>query len=58
MRNAVYYLGRCGQLLGMWILLLDIVSAGPLGPSPRIFAAGIAVFLAGWGLTRLARHRT
>lgn len=53
--SAVYYLGRLGQLLGMWILLVDIFTAGPLGPSPRIFAAGIVVFLGGWGLTRLGR---
>jgi len=41
----------------MWILLVDIVAAGPLGPSPRIFAAGVVTFLGGWGLTRLGgRH--
>ena len=58
MRNAVYYLGRLGQLLGLWILLVDIFTAGPLGPSPRVFGAGIAVFLAGWSLTRLTRRGT
>jgi hypothetical protein len=29
---------------------------GPLGPNPRLFAAGVAVFLAGWGLTRVVRR--
>jgi hypothetical protein len=38
----------------MWILLVDIGTAGPLGPSPRIFSAGVVMFLAGWGLTRFA----
>ena len=39
----------------MWMLLVDIVTAGPLGPNPRLFAAGVAVFLAGWGLTRVVQ---
>lgn len=55
MRRAIYYLGRCGQAGGMWLLLVDIVTAGPLGPDPKLFAAGVAVFLAGWGLTRAGR---
>ena len=36
----------------MWLLLVDLFTAGPLGPNPRLFAAGVAAFLAGWGLTR------
>jgi hypothetical protein len=55
MSRVVYYAGRGGQLLGMWLLLVDLFTAGPLGPNPRIFAAGVAIFLAGWGLTRLTR---
>jgi len=51
--SSLYYLGRCGQLLGMWILLVDLFTAGPMGPNPRLFGAGVAVFLAGWGLTKL-----
>jgi len=51
----VFYAGRCGQLIGMWLLLVDLFTAGPLGPNPRLFAAGIVVFLAGWGVTRLTR---
>jgi hypothetical protein len=53
--QALYYAGRFGQLLGMWILVVDVFTAGPLGPSPRLFAAGVGVFLAGWGLTKLGK---
>jgi hypothetical protein len=55
--RALYYLGRFGQLVGMWILLVDVSTAGPMGPSPRLFAVGVAAFLAGWGLTRVVRGR-
>jgi hypothetical protein len=54
--QAIYYVGRAGQLIGMWILLVDMVTAGPLGPDPRLFGLGVGVFLAGWGLTRVARR--
>ena len=56
MATALYYVARGAQLLGMWILLVDIGTAGPLGPDPKLFAAGVGVFLAGWGLTRLAKR--
>jgi len=52
----VYYVGRFAQLVGMWLLLVDLFTAGPLGPDPRLFAAGVGVFLAGWGLTRVVRR--
>lgn len=55
MGKTLYYLGRGGQLLGMWVLLIDLFTAGPLGPSPRLFAVGVALFLGGWGLARLGR---
>jgi hypothetical protein len=55
-RRLVYYLGRVGQIGGMWLLLVDVVTAGPLGPSARLFALGVAVFVAGWGLTRIVRN--
>jgi hypothetical protein len=55
MGRAIFYTGRLAQVLGMWLLLVDIFTASELGPNPRIFAAGVAVFLAGWGLTRLTR---
>ena len=57
MSAALYYLGRGGQVLGMWILLVDVVTAGPMGPNAKMFGVGVAAFLAGWGLTRLARGR-
>ncbi len=47
MPGALYYLGRGLQLLGMAALLEAILIAGPLGPSPRIFGFGVAVFLLG-----------
>ncbi len=55
MTRALYYGGRLLQLIGMWLLLVDLFTAGPLGPSPRIFAAGVVAFLAGWALSRLTR---
>ena len=51
----LYQIGRMLQLFGMLDLLYDIVSAGPLGPSPKIFTVGIVVFLGGWAITRLTR---
>jgi hypothetical protein len=56
MLSALYYLGRLGQILGLWLLLVDLFTAGPLGPSPRLFGVGVAVFLAGWSLTRLPKR--
>jgi hypothetical protein len=47
-----YYLGRAFQLVGMWVLLVSLFTAGPLGPSPRLFGAGIAVFVVGWLIVR------
>jgi hypothetical protein len=54
--KALYYVGRFGQLLGMWILLVDVFTAGPLGPDPQLFAVGVVAFLVGWGLTRVTRR--
>ena len=56
MSSLFYYVGRGAQMLGMWMLLVDMGTAGPLGPSPRLFAAGVAVFLGGWGLTRALKR--
>ena len=56
MSQALYYVGRFGQIIGMWMLLVDVFTAGPLGPNPRLFAGGVVVFLAGWGLTRAVRR--
>jgi hypothetical protein len=51
-KSILYYAGRAAQLVGMWLLLVDLFTAGPLGPNPKVFAAGVAAFLAGWGVTR------
>ena len=38
--------------MGMAALLESILIAGPLGPSPRIFGFGVAVFLIGYWLVK------
>jgi hypothetical protein len=48
----LYYVGRGLQLLGMWLLLVSIFTAGPLGPSPRVFGVGVGSFLVGWLVVR------
>ena len=53
MRRVAYIAGRVAQLVGMWLLLVDLFTAGPLGPNPRVFAAGVVIFLAGWSIIRL-----
>ena len=40
------------QLLGMWLLVVDVFMAGPAGPDPKLFGYGIAVFIAGWLMVR------
>jgi hypothetical protein len=55
--TALYYLGRAAQLVGMWLLLVDMFTAGPLGPSPRLFAIGVGVFIAGWAIARVTKRR-
>jgi hypothetical protein len=40
----------------MWLLLVDIVTAGPMGPDPRLFGIGVALFVAGWGLTKVKKR--
>jgi len=58
MPDILYYIGRILQLLGMWLLIVSIVTAGSLGPSPRIFGAGVAVFIAGWLIVRQRVRRS
>ena len=57
MSAAIYYLGRVGQVLGMWILLVDLFTAGPMGPDAKLFGVGVAAFLAGWGLTKVGKRK-
>jgi hypothetical protein len=56
MSSALYYVGRGAQLLGMWMLLVDLFTAGPLGPDPKLFMWGVGAFLGGWGLTKVSRQ--
>jgi len=56
MAAAVYYLARFAQLVGMWLLLVDLFTAGPMGPSPRLFAVGVGVFLGGWAVVRALKR--
>ncbi len=55
MAAILYYVGRGAQMLGMWLLLVDVAMAGPMGPDAKLFGVGVAVFLAGWGLVRAIR---
>jgi hypothetical protein len=54
--TVIYYFGRLAQLLGMWLLLVDIFTAGPMGPDPKLFGIGVAVFVAGWALAKVKRR--
>ncbi len=54
--SVLHYTGRGAQLLGMWILLVDIAMAGPLGPDAKLFGVGVAVFIAGWALVRSVKR--
>ena len=54
MPGVLYYVGRGLQLLGMWLLLVSIVTAGPLGPSPRLFGTGVGAFVIGWFVVKRA----
>jgi hypothetical protein len=51
---AVWYVGRLLQAFAMWILLVDIFMAGPLGPAPNPFYVGIVMFIIGWLMVRQA----
>lgn len=53
--RLLFTIGRMAQLIGMWLLLVDLFTAGPMGPDPKLFGAGVVIFLAGWGVTRLTR---
>jgi hypothetical protein len=55
MTRALYTIGRLLMLLGMFELLVDIVTASEMGPNPKLFYLGIVIFLAGWGLTRATK---
>jgi hypothetical protein len=50
----VWYVGRFLQVFAMWILLVDIFTAGPMGPAPKPFNVGVAMFIVGWLMVRAA----
>ena len=54
--KALFYFGRGAQLIGMWLLLVDLFTAGPLGPNPNLFYVGIGAFIAGWAIARFAKR--
>lgn len=58
MLRVLYYLGRALQVLGMWLLLVDLVTAGPMGPNPKLFALGVGVFIAGWWVVRASTPKS
>ena len=49
---TIYYVGRLLQAFAMWILLVDIFMAGPMGPAPNPFYAGVVMFIIGWLMVR------
>jgi hypothetical protein len=49
---VVYYVGRVLQAFAMWVLLVDIFMAGPMGPQPNPFYVGVAMFIVGWFMVR------
>ena len=50
--GIVFYVGRFFQAFAMWILLMDIFMAGPMGPAPNPFYVGVAMFIIGWLMVR------
>ena len=50
--GVLWYVGRFLQVFAMWILLVDIFMAGPLGPQPNPFYIGVAMFIVGWLIVR------
>lgn len=56
---ALWWVGRLLQAFAMWILLLDIFMAGPMGPAPNPFYVGVAMFIVGWFMVKQVRvnHR-
>jgi hypothetical protein len=54
---AIFYVGRFLQVFAMWILLVDIFMAGPMGPAPNPFYAGIVMFIVGWLMVRTTSRK-
>ena len=52
--GIVWFVGRFLQVFAMWILLVDIFMAGPMGPAPNPFYLGVAMFIVGWFMVKQA----
>jgi hypothetical protein len=55
---AIWYVGRFLQAFAMWILLVDIFMAGPMGPAPNPFYVGVVTFIVGWLMVRQASRKS
>ena len=55
---ALWWVGRLLQAFAMWILLLDVFMAGPMGPAPNPFYVGVAMFIVGWLMVRAVSPKT
>ena len=55
---VVYYVGRVLQAFAMWVLLLDVFLAGPMGPAPNPFYAGVVMFIVGWLMVRTQTRKS
>jgi hypothetical protein len=51
----MHYVARFMQLLALSLLAASMLADRGLGPSPRLFVAGIAIFVAGWAINRRYR---
>jgi hypothetical protein len=56
--GVVWWVGRFLQAFAMWILLVDIFMAGPMGPAPNPFYVGVVMFIVGWLMVRQASPKT
>jgi len=54
--QALFYIGRGLQLLGMFMLLEDLLTDMGRGPNPNLFYMGIGAFVIGWGVARIAKR--
>ncbi len=55
--GVVYYLAAFPAGLAMWILLVDVFMAGPMGPPPKPFYVGVVMFIMGWLMVRQSAAR-
>ena len=56
--GTIWFVGRFLQAFAMWILLVDIFMAGPMGPAPNPFYVGVVMFIVGWLMVRKASPKS